>query len=73
LPLRRVLAPKELGKIVVDEHPPPPRFASRDQAALGAATHLFRVHLQKAGGLIEGEGVHTASAEDMATCSMSQA
>jgi hypothetical protein len=63
LPLRRVLAPEERGKIVVDEDPSPARFGRRDQAALGPAAHLFGVHLQKAGGLIEGERVHGQSCD----------
>jgi hypothetical protein len=58
LPLDRVLAPEERGKVVVDEYPPPTRFRRRDQATLGSAAHLFGVHLQKAGGLGKRERVH---------------
>jgi hypothetical protein len=67
LPLRRVLAPEERSKIVVDEDPSPARFRRRDQAALGPAAHLFGVHLQKAGGLIEGERVHGLSCDGTAS------
>jgi hypothetical protein len=70
LPLRRVLATKKSRKVIVDEHPPPTRFASRNQAALGPAAHLFGVHLQKARSLIEGERVHRALAAGMASGSM---
>jgi hypothetical protein len=72
LPLRRVLAAKKSRKVIVDEHPSPPWFASWDQAALGPAAHLFGVHLQKACGLVEGERVHGAVAAAMATCSIHQ-
>jgi hypothetical protein len=58
LPLLRVLAPKEIGKIVIDEDPPSARFTRRDQPAFGPATHLLGVHLQKACGFIERERVH---------------
>jgi hypothetical protein len=73
LPLLRVLGPEELGKIVVDEDPSPPRFRGWNQAALGPAAHLFRMHLQKTSGFIKGERVHSAEAVDMAMGSMVKA
>ena len=47
--------------IVVGEDPPPARSRRRDQVAPGAAAHLFRVHLQNAGGLNKAERVHGLS------------
>jgi hypothetical protein len=58
LPLRRVALAHEGGKVVVDEHPAAAGLAGRNHAALGARTDFFRVHLQEARGLFEGERVH---------------
>lgn len=45
-------------KVIVDEDPPSAWFGRRDKAALGAAAHFLRMHLEKVGSLSERERVH---------------
>jgi hypothetical protein len=58
LPLGSVAVSQEGGKVVVNEYPSPTGLACRQCAALGAAAHFLRMHLQEGRGFSERQRLH---------------
>jgi len=60
LPPERIARAHEVGEIIFEKHPAAAGLPSRDEAALGAASHLLWMHVQEGGGALKVEGFHGA-------------
>lgn len=61
LPFHRIQRAHELGEIGVEEYPALAGLGAGDEAAFGARAHLFRMHVQEGGRLIEAERPYRAA------------
>ena len=61
LPPHRIPRAHEVGEIIFEKHPAAAGLPSRDEAALGAASHLLWMHVKEGGGAVKIEGSHSGT------------
>jgi hypothetical protein len=62
LPFDRIQRADKLGEIDLKENPTAPGLRARNEAALGARPHFFRMHMQKRGRFMQVQGFEVTTA-----------